>query len=87
MFREMIEETRGGSGGVLSARELQILLLAARGFSNREISENLNIAEATVRRHLANTYSKMEVNSRSEATRMALREEWITIRDVTEGPE
>ena len=87
MFRGMLEETRGGSGGVLSARELEILLLAACSFFNREISENPNIAEGTVRRHLANTYSKMEVNSRSEATRMALREEWITIRDVTEDPE
>ena len=87
MPQEMLEETREGSGGVLSARELEILLLAARGLSNREISENLNIAEATVRRHLANTYSKMEVNSRSEATRMALREDWITISDVTEDFE
>ena len=87
MPQEMLEENRGGSGGVLSARELEILLLAARGLSNREISENLHIAEATVRRHLANTYSKMEVNSRSEATRMALREEWITIGDVTEDFE
>lgn len=85
--REMLEETTGGTGGMLSARELEILLLAARGLSNREISQNLHIAEATVRRHLANTYSKMEVNSRSEATRMALREEWITISDVTEDLE
>jgi DNA-binding NarL/FixJ family response regulator len=87
MPQEMLEETREGSGGVLSVRETEILLLAARGFSNREISKNLHIAEATVRRHLANTYSKMEVNSRSEATRMALREDWITISDVTEDFE
>ena len=87
MPREMLKETRGGSGGMLTARELEILLLAARGLSNSEISENLHLAEATVRRHLANTYSKMAVNSRSEATRMALREEWITIGDVTEDLE
>ena len=87
MPREMLKETRGGSGGMLTTRELEILLLAARGLSNSEISENLHLAEATVRRHLANTYSKMAVNSRSEATRMALREEWITIGDVTEDLE
>ena len=87
MPREMLKETRGGSGGMLTARELEILLLAARGLSNSEISENLHLAEATVRRHLANTYSKMAVNSRSEATRMALREEWITVGDVTEDLE
>ena len=84
MPREMLEEARKGSGGVLSARELEILLLAARGLSNRKIGENLHIAEATVRRHLANTYSKMEVSSRGEATRKALQEEWITVSDVTE---
>ena len=84
MPRGMLEEAKKGSGGVLSARELEILLLAARGLSNREIGENLHIAEATVRRHLANAYSKMEVSSRAEATRKALQEEWITIGDVTE---
>ena len=84
MPRGMLEEAREGSGGVLSARELEILLLAAHGLSNREIGENLHIAEATVRRHLANTYSKMEVSSRSEATRKALQEEWITVSDVTD---
>jgi DNA-binding NarL/FixJ family response regulator len=84
MPRGMLEEARNGSGGVLSARELEILLLAARGLSNRKIGENLHIAEATVRRHLANTYSKMEVSSRGEATRKALQEEWITVSDVTE---
>ena len=87
MPREMLEEARKGSGGVLSARELEILLLAARGLSNREIGENLHIAEATVRRHLANTYSKMEVSSRGEATRKALQEDWITVSDVTEDTE
>ena len=71
MPREMLEEARRGSGGVLSARELEILLLAARGLSNRRISENLHLAEATVRRHLANTYAKMGVSSRGEAVRMA----------------
>jgi DNA-binding NarL/FixJ family response regulator len=85
MPRGMLEEAKKGSGGVLSARELEILLLAARGLSNREIGENLHIAEATVRRHLANAYSKMEVSSRAEATRKALQEEWITIGDVTEA--
>ena len=84
MPRGMLEEARKGSGGVLSARELEILLLAARGLSNREIAENLHIAEAMVRRHLSNTYSKMEVASRGEATRKALQEEWITVSDITE---
>jgi DNA-binding NarL/FixJ family response regulator len=83
MPRGMLEEAGKGSGGVLSPRELEILLLAARGLTNREIGHTLHIAEATVRRHLANTYSKMGVGSRSEATRKALREEWITVGELT----
>ena len=81
---EILEEADEGSGGVLSARELEILLLAARGLSNHQIARSLNVAEGTVKRHLANTYEKMEVRSRGEATRKALYEEWITIHDVTD---
>ena len=86
----MLEEAKEGSEGVLSARELEILLLAARGLSNRQIAARAHLAEGTVKRHLTNAYHKMGVGSRSEATRMALYEEWITIQDVTEemdGPE
>jgi DNA-binding NarL/FixJ family response regulator len=86
----MLEEAEEGSEGVLSARELEILLLAARGLSNHQIAARVRLAEGTVKRHLTNTYHKMGVGSRSEATRMALYEEWITIHDVTkemDGPE
>jgi DNA-binding NarL/FixJ family response regulator len=42
------------------------------------------VTEGTVKRHLANTYEKMGVSSRGQATRKALFEEWITIQDVTD---
>jgi DNA-binding NarL/FixJ family response regulator len=90
MPRALLEEAEEGSEGVLSARELEILLLAARGLSNRQIATRVHLAEGTVKRHLTNTYQKMGVGSRSEATRKALYEEWITIQDVTDdldGPE
>jgi len=87
MPRALLEEAEEGSEGVLSARELEILLLAARGLSNRQIATRVHLAEGTVKRHLTNTYQKMGVGSRSEATRMALHEEWITIQDVTDDPE
>jgi DNA-binding NarL/FixJ family response regulator len=66
-----------------SGRELEILLLAARGLSNRQIAASLTLSEATVKRHLANLYAKMEVGSRGEATRKALSEGWFTARDLT----
>ena len=80
----LLEEAEDGSEGMLSARELEILLLAARGLSNRQIANKVHLAEGTVKRHLTNTYHKMGVGSRGEATRRALHEEWITIQDVTD---
>ena len=80
----MLEGTQEGVDSVLSARQLEILLLAARGLSNYQIASRIQIAEGTVKRHLANVYNKMEVGSRIEAVRKALSEEWITIQEVTE---
>lgn len=58
----------------LSERQLEILTLAARGMSNRRIANNLHISEATVKRHLANIYAKLQVSSRKEAAEKALAE-------------
>ena len=82
----MLEESVEGAEGVLSARELEVLLLAARGLSNARIATSLHVAEATVKRHLANVYEKMGVGSRGEASRMALLREWITIEEVKHEP-
>ncbi|MCA1738923.1 MAG: response regulator transcription factor [Actinobacteria bacterium] len=82
--REVFERAeRAAEEGGISARELEILLLVARGYSNRQIANSLNVAEATVKRHLANLYPKMNVGSRGEATSKALSEGWISTRDVT----
>jgi DNA-binding NarL/FixJ family response regulator len=68
----ILEESRDGVEGVLSARELELLLLVARGLFNRQIAASAHLAEATVKRHLANVYNKMGVSSRTEASREAL---------------
>jgi DNA-binding NarL/FixJ family response regulator len=81
----MLEESRDGVEGMLSARELELLLLAARGLSNRQIAESIHLAEATVKRHLANIYQKMGVSSRGEAAREALLRDWITIEEITQS--
>jgi DNA-binding NarL/FixJ family response regulator len=80
----MLEGTREGAESLLSARELEILLLAARGLSNEHIASSLHLAEGTVKRHLANVYIKMDVHSRGEASKEALTRDWITIEEVTE---
>jgi DNA-binding NarL/FixJ family response regulator len=80
----MLEGTKEGAESVLTARELEILLLAARGLSNEHIASSLHLSEATVKRHLANVYIKMAVHSRAQASKEALLREWITIEEVTE---
>ena len=73
---------KDGPGSVLSRREIEILLLVARGRSNRQIASSLHLSEATVKRHMANIFPKMGVGSRGEAVRKALEEEWFTIYDI-----
>jgi len=55
----------------LTARELEILRLVAGGASNRIIGEKLFISEATVKTHLARAFTKLGVNSRTEAVSLA----------------
>ncbi len=54
-----------------------------RGFSNRCIAEELRLSEATIKRHLANVYQKVGVNSRTEAVRAAIMEQWIGPHEIT----
>jgi DNA-binding NarL/FixJ family response regulator len=87
MPRRMVEEAQEGSGGVLTVREMEILLLVARGLSNHQIASTLWVSESTVKRHLANAYPKMGVVSRGEAIRQALFDKWITIQDIIQEEE
>ena len=79
----MLEGTQEGAEGVLTARELELLILLARGLSNERIASSLHLSQATVKRHLANIYIKMGVHSRGEAMREALTREWITVEELT----
>lgn len=84
--RRHLERGIGGAYA-LSGRELEILLLVARGLSNRQAADALHLSVATVKRHLANIYPKIGVSSRGEATRKALSEGWISARDLTRPPD
>jgi DNA-binding NarL/FixJ family response regulator len=54
-------------GEPISARELEVLGLVARGASNRDAAARLFISEATVKTHLMHIYSKLGVNDRAAA--------------------
>jgi two-component system, NarL family, response regulator LiaR len=53
----------------ITARELEILMLIARGFSNREIATQLFVSENTVKTHCARTFDKLGAARRTQAVR------------------
>ncbi len=57
----------------LTQREQEVLQLAAEGMSNKEIAGKLVISEKTAKNHIANIFSKLQVNDRTQAVLYALR--------------
>jgi DNA-binding NarL/FixJ family response regulator len=57
---------------LLTPRERQVLEIMATGARDRDIGEQLGIKTATVKIHLHNVYTKLDVNNRVEATRYYL---------------
>lgn len=55
----------------LSERELEVLRFIAAGLSNKKIMDELFISMNTVKTHLRNIYSKLNVNSRTQAVAKA----------------
>ena len=67
-----MEKSFPSSPDGLTAREVEVLRLLARGLSNAQIAEELVVSLLTVKAHLRSIYSKVGVTSRSAATRYAL---------------
>jgi DNA-binding NarL/FixJ family response regulator len=87
MPRGLLQRLGDEPAGTLSERETEVLVLAARGLSNRLIGQELHLAEATVKRHLANIYEKVGVRSRNEAVRKAIAEQWIGLHEITSAAD
>ncbi len=71
----------------LTARELDVLKLVARGKNNRDIAAQLCVTEMTVRTHVSNILSKLHLASRTQAALYALREGIASLGDVPETQE
>jgi DNA-binding CsgD family transcriptional regulator len=56
----------------LTAREVEVLHLVAQGMSNNHVAEQLVLSPNTVNAHIQSIYRKLDVNSRSAATRFAM---------------
>jgi DNA-binding NarL/FixJ family response regulator len=58
-------------------RELEVLALAARGYTNKAIGLQLGISDRTVQGHLAKTFDKLQASSRTEAVMRAVAVGWL----------
>lgn len=80
-FRILKEFSPMGAGGPqhnpLTGREREILGLVAKGLSNKEISNALDISEHTVKNHLKNILQKLQLDNRVQLARYAYEQGWM----------
>ncbi|EZP75138.1 two-component response regulator [Parageobacillus genomosp. 1] len=65
---------------LLTRRECEVLQLLADGKSNRGIGEALYISEKTVKNHVSNILQKLNVNDRTQAVVVAIKNGWVEVR-------
>jgi NarL family two-component system response regulator LiaR len=66
----------------LSDREMDVMKLAAKGMSNKEIADELVLSKRTVEGHLRSIFNKLGVASRTEAVLYGLRKGWFALEDL-----
>lgn len=84
LFQRLAAGTEGDSGHVspLTDREMEVLKLAAKGSSNKQIGSLLEVSPRTVQTHLGHIFEKLEVASRTEAVIHGLREGWLSLDEL-----
>jgi len=65
--------TEDSDTDALSDRELDVLVLVAQGYSNQDIAEQLTVSVATVRFHVTNIFTKLQVENRTQAALYAIK--------------
>lgn len=61
----------------LTGREREVLLLIAKGYTNKEVGAQLGISVKTVETHKGNIMSKLELKNRADAVRFAVQQGWL----------
>ncbi len=61
----------------LSERELEVLSLLVNGYDYKVIAEKLFLSAHTIRKHIANIYTKLQVNSKAQAINLAHKKRWF----------
>lgn len=67
---------------ILNEREVEILRLISRGYTNTEIAETIHLSEGTVRNYMSALFSKLDVSDRTQAALLGLRYGLTDINDL-----
>lgn len=83
LTRRLAQEGEGGSGDAsyrqLTTRELEVLQLLARGFTNKEISEQVYLSVKTVEAYRSRIYAKLGFSSRADLVAYAIRHKLLNL--------
>jgi len=74
---QIFEQRQGAAFQPLTEREMEVLQLAAKGYTNKAIAVQLNISDRTVQGHLAHIFNKLQASSRTEAVMRGVSLGWI----------
>jgi DNA-binding NarL/FixJ family response regulator len=77
--QELLATGDGNPASALTAREQQVMEMLARGMTNREIAEHLEISIKTVDTHRGHVLKKLGLRNNSELTRFAVKHGYVTI--------
>jgi two-component system, NarL family, response regulator LiaR len=68
---------------ILSEREKEVLKLAAKGLTNKDIADSLCISSRTVQGHINKIFHKLHVGSRTEAIFQSVKQGWLSFSDLS----
>ncbi len=77
LMAQLFQGTESRTIGPLTERELEVLQLVAKGYTNKAIGVQLGISDRTVQGHLAHIFNKLHAQSRTEAVMRAVSLGWI----------
>ncbi len=78
VMTQMFDQHKSSAFQPLTEREMEVLQLAAKGYTNKAIAIQLDISDRTVQGHLAHIFDKLQADSRTEAVMRAVSLGWIS---------
>lgn len=79
LMQEFADSSADQTAEALTAREIEVLRLIARGLSNREIASELVLSEKTVKTHVSNILAKLHLADRTQAALYAVKKRLVDI--------